>query len=86
MNRRQIEAILLEEVSRARQDYERARGEFLEATSEAGSGLPQPDGIARIANAGVKKSAALQHYAAALREFDAFLLSGAIPERFRKLT
>jgi hypothetical protein len=80
-NRQEIETILKADLDLARLAYESARLEFSVVMSDIPSGLPQPDGTGRIRNAGVCYNAAVQAYTAALREFNAFITFGEIPER-----
>ena len=47
------------------------------------SGLPHPDGTARIRNTGVSYNFAVHAYSEALKEFNNFISDGIVPDRFR---
>ena len=78
-----IEDFLLGELDRTRRSYDQARREFIALTSEIPSGIPHPDGTARITNAGRKNAATLKDYMRALREFNDFALNGKVPDRIK---
>ncbi|HWE52018.1 MAG TPA: hypothetical protein VG273_19655 [Bryobacteraceae bacterium] len=85
-DRREIEAILKDRLSRAQRDYENARGEFKAFTSDIPSGLPFPDGTERIRNAGKALNFAISRYSAALDDFKSFIIEGVVPEYLRENT
>ncbi len=82
-SRSEIERLLFADLERAREKYHGARNVLIDATHDIPSGLPHPDGAVRIRNAGKDSFETLEAYAQALKEFDQFLLSGKIPERYR---
>ncbi|MCU1261458.1 MAG: hypothetical protein JWO80_4343 [Bryobacterales bacterium] len=83
-SRDEIERLLFEELDRAKLAHEHAKKEFKAVLSQIPSGLPQPDGTARISNAGRANASTLNGYVQALREFNAFVIHGAVPERLKE--
>jgi hypothetical protein len=83
-SRQQVEDLLVRELSRTREDYEKAHKEFLVVTSDIPSGIPHPDGVQRIKNAGAEERAAISDYIRALREFNAFAIDGKMPDRMKE--
>lgn len=81
--RQEIERVLRDELHRARTAHEQAKEEFKITSAEIPSGLPHPDGVTRIANAGNANASALVAYARAVKEFNDFILHGIIPERLK---
>jgi hypothetical protein len=81
---RNIEFILAEDLRRAREAFESARANFAGVTSDIPSGIPHPDGAARVKNAGDSFQATMNAYALALREFNAFVVHGTIPDRLKE--
>jgi hypothetical protein len=79
-----VEEQLFSELSRARDEYNRARKFLLQLTSEAPSGLPDPDSEARIQVAARRNAMALEAYEHALQECYEFMLHGSIPKRLRE--
>lgn len=75
---------LRDAVKQSRQDYEVALKQFQEIVKDIPSGLPHPDGTARLQAAGreVKRLLAVQHEA--LAQYTDFLLHGTIPEDRQK--
>lgn len=80
---RQIEEQLFDDLARTKQAYDEARKVFLQVNSDIPSGLPPPDGAARITNAGQRNSVALEEYVKALQECNEFMLYRLIPKRLR---
>ena len=78
-----VEQTLIDEVNRARLVYEGRSKDFQVVVSDIPSGLPHPDGTARIRNAGICSRSAAADYAHALQEFNAFILDGVVPERLK---
>jgi hypothetical protein len=83
LSRIEVESVLHAELARKKSACEATRKEFNEIISDIPSGLPQPDGTARISTAGSDFRFALRDYEQALREFNEFVLHGRIPERFK---
>jgi hypothetical protein len=81
LTRRDIEFILSGDLERARVAFESARENFRSIMSDIPSGIPQPDGTLRIELAGTAFRIAIDDYSVALREFNNFLIDGAVPER-----
>ncbi len=82
--RQEIERVLHEELNRARTAHEQAKEAFGALISDIPSGLPSPDGSARIASAGKINISKLEDYAQAIREFNDFVLHGVVPERLKE--
>jgi hypothetical protein len=68
------------EVNRAHEEYIRAKHRFWKIAADTPSGLPSPDGTQRVGNAARTQTAAMVRYTKALRQFNAFLLDGTVPE------
>jgi len=68
------------EVDQTREEYFRARDRFWNIAADAPSGLPHPDGTRRVENAARAQTAAMVRYTKSLRQFNAFLLDGTVPE------
>jgi len=79
----EISRILKQAVIRARSEYERAHAEFKAVTGDIPSGLPPPDGMQRIRNAGNSYRATMDAYQAALHEFNTYITQGRIPVRLK---
>jgi hypothetical protein len=76
----EIEEVLKAKLDLAKSRYEYAKGEFTRVSRDLPSGLPHPDGTQRIQNARREQTAAHEAFKAALRQFDAFILKGEIPD------
>jgi hypothetical protein len=72
--------LLRAEVDRTREDYTRAKEQFWKIAADIPSGLPYPDGTQRVQIAARAQTAAMVGYTKALRQFNAFLLDGTVPE------
>jgi hypothetical protein len=83
LSREEIELSLKDEVLRTRKTYELASKEFKNFAWDAPSGLPHPDGGARVKISGNAYYSAMTAYALALREFNQFLVEGVIPDRLQ---
>jgi hypothetical protein len=83
LSRRDIEVILFDEVERRKSALVGAQKDFTEFSGDIPSGLPHPDGVLRIRNAGSRQSAALKAYSQALLEFNKFIVHGEVPERLK---
>jgi hypothetical protein len=68
-SREEIERVLFDELDRTKSAHERAHKKFKVVMADIPSGLPQPDGTARITNAGRANTSTLDAYIRALREF-----------------
>lgn len=79
MQSRDIEGILAEELRLAGVAFNTATANLREITSDIPSRIPQPDGTARIQNAGSTYRDALNAYVAALRHFNAYIMNGTVP-------
>lgn len=76
--------ILRLEVDRASEEYTQAKHNFWHVSADVPSGFPHPDGKQRIENAARAQTAAMIAYTRALKRFNAFLISGAVPEDLTK--
>lgn len=83
LKRTSIEAILRDEVERAKRAYQQAHTDFHGVTADIPSGLPEPDGTDRIRNAGNVYRSTMNIYSDALREFNNFVTDGVIPDRLK---
>jgi hypothetical protein len=81
-----LEIFLLNEIKRTREAYDKTRIGFSAVSSDIPSGIPHPDGTTRIKNARRDNSAALEEYMRALREFNDFIISRKVPDRFKGIT
>ncbi|HVP48114.1 MAG TPA: hypothetical protein VMT32_16080 [Bryobacteraceae bacterium] len=75
-----IESVLRRTVEAKRQRRNEARYELQRAVSEIPSGIPAPDGGARIHAAANSERYASQAYHVAMKRLYDFLLDGKIPE------
>ena len=79
-----IEAQLKAELDDSRNAWAEARAEMRKVTSEIPSGLPHPDGVVRISDAGARERAAAAVYFATLKRFTDFILQGQAPAKPKK--
>lgn len=79
-SRLEIEEILRAELDFAKSRHESTRAEFARVCNDIPSGLPHPDGTQRILNASRAQASAQAAYAAALKRFNDFILTGKIPD------
>lgn len=79
----EIESALLVEVGKAQTEFHEASSILRFVTKQATSGMPQLYSSGRIRTASKAFSDATSAYARALREFNAFILEGVVPERFK---
>ena len=79
-DRLEIEDILRENVQRATKEFEEAKRNFWQVSSEVPSGIPHPAGALRLQKTARAQTVAMQALAEALHRFNAFLLNGAIPD------
>jgi len=77
-----IESLLRRTADSARQRRNDARYELQRAVSDVPSGIPAPDGGARIHAAAGSERYASRAYHVAMRRLYDFLLDGKIPEEF----
>jgi hypothetical protein len=84
MPHKDIEAILVEELERAKAAHKEAAREFKTMSLDIPSGLPSPDGRVRIDNAGVAYRSTMEAYARALKEFSDFISRGEVPPRLKE--
>jgi hypothetical protein len=82
--REEIENVLIAELDRTKMAHDKARKEFNALLADIPSGLPYPDGTLRMTKAGRANTQTMDAYARALREFNAFIIDGSIPERLKK--
>jgi hypothetical protein len=75
-----IESVLRHTLEAARERHTKARYELQHAVSEIPTGIPVPDGAARIHVAAESERYARRAYQVAMSRFYDFLLDGAIPE------
>ena len=76
LNTRNIEFILTGDLERAKAVFEAAKADFAAASSNPSPGSPPVDST--------DLRFAMDAYAVALREFNAFIVHGAIPARLRE--
>lgn len=75
-----IICFLRAEVDRTQARYVSAKEQFWKIAGDTPSGLPHPDGALRVENAARAQTVAMVNYTKALRQFNAFLLEGTVPE------
>jgi hypothetical protein len=76
----EIESSLRVEIAKKRAAYVEARRRF--DTALIPSGIPHPDGVLNIRNAGTLHTMAVSAYRVALIEHHDFILRGVVPNRF----
>jgi len=79
-----IEAQLKAELDDSRKAWAEARAELRKVNDEIPSGLPHPDGVARISNAGARERAAGAVYFATLKRFTDFTMEREPPAKPKK--
>jgi hypothetical protein len=79
----EIEQLLIVELNHARMAYDIAAKALSEIVANTPSGLPLPDGVARIKRAASANESTMIAWMNALREFGDFILLGAVPDRFK---
>jgi len=79
---REIENLLKDEVDTANRAFHAAIREFRAIEWDIPSGR-HPDGIEKIKTFGNPYNFAMDAYTLALREFNAFIINGIIPERLK---
>jgi hypothetical protein len=79
-----IARVLRNDVFRAKRAYEVAHSEFMAVANDIPSQLPQPDGTARIINAGKAYRSTMDIYSRTLREFNNYIATGDIPDRIKE--
>jgi len=83
MNRKsagKISKRLADDLSEATAEYMRLQRLEMEIIMEAPSGIPMPDGVVRIMQAGKVVRAAFEEYQKAVKRYRDFLDKGIIPE------
>ena len=70
---------LVEQLRAARAQYAAARENFDAVISEVPSGLPHPDGVMRIEQAGKESRRTRELYTKALMRYSDFVLHGVVP-------
>ena len=75
------EAQLFAELENLRRTWHEARAAKLELIAEVPSGLPHPDGVQRLRNAGAQERIIFNLYLAAFDRYTECLLRGEIPNR-----
>jgi hypothetical protein len=76
----EIATTLQEEIGKKRAAYLEARQRF--DTALIPSGVPHPDGVLDIRNAGSAHSLAIKAYKVAMTRHQEFILRGTVPNRF----
>jgi hypothetical protein len=84
LDRLQAEKILREELNEALAIHDDAKLEFWRVAADIPSGLPAPDGTARIQNAARKRNDAMKHLLSATVRFNDFIVHGTIPEDLKR--
>lgn len=82
--REEIEHVLFDDLDRTKIAHEKTRKAFNAVLADIPSGVPAPDGTLRITNAAKANTLAMNAYARALREFNKFIIDGAIPARLKE--
>lgn len=72
------------EVDRANEQYIRAKERFYKIAAATPKGLPPEDATQWVANAARDQIVAMANYAKAIRQLNAFLLDGTVPEELSK--
>ena len=78
--RLEVGRVLKEQLDQAYAAHIAAGARFDLIVKEGPSGLPHPDGVLRMQQAGSEAKAALNHYMWALKRFSDFTLSWTVPE------
>jgi hypothetical protein len=78
--RQEIRQRLCDQLDKARVAHLAANKRFGLVIKESPAGLPHPDGVLSIQQAGRDSREALQYYMLALKRFSDFTLYGTIPE------
>ncbi|MBZ5594348.1 MAG: hypothetical protein LAP39_19075 [Acidobacteriia bacterium] len=81
-DRASIESVLRRTLEAAREKHNNARHELQRAVDDIPSGIPAPDGGARIHAAASSERYAGRAYQVAMRRLYDYLMDGAIPEDF----
>jgi hypothetical protein len=84
VSRNEIAVILLAEVNRKKTAYQLAHAEFQCIAADKPSGLPTPDGTDRLIDAGKMYRFTMNDYDQVLREYNNFILTWILPERFKR--
>ncbi len=79
-DREQIENRLRSELHEARRRFESATGDFGAVTASVPSGIPFPDNVTRLQQAGCERHAAMRELREALRRWNEFVIDGKLPE------
>jgi hypothetical protein len=83
-SREEIGAILAQRLERAETVWRQEQARFAGIVADIPSGLPHPDGVARIKIAADRHNRSLRNYRTALNEFRAFFVDGLVPDRFEE--
>ena|SRR5689334_24071113 len=79
-----VERILRDQLHAAQAEFEKQKKLFNRAIAAVPSGLPHPDGVASIQNAGRQYRQAMADFDLALKRFTRFILSGTVPDDLEK--
>jgi hypothetical protein len=79
MRREEIESLLSKSLELAKTAHKDAARDFRAACADIPSGLPGPDGRAKIDIAGIAYRSTMDTYARALREYSDFISYGTVP-------
>src|SRR3981081_1211647 len=80
----EIDAFLIAEITRTKGLWDLSKQKFTLVVNDIPSGLPSPDGVARIKMVAAEHNFALRAYSAALNEFNEFIIDGKVPDRLLK--
>jgi hypothetical protein len=79
----EVDAQLTAFVAKTREALNVAKTGFDRAMNGIPTGMPHPDGVLSIRNAGAAHTYALRAHTQALKEHRDFILDGLVPERFK---
>jgi hypothetical protein len=82
LSRSEVENRLILALNLANAEFQQAKRDFKSTMDDVPSAIPQPDSNRRVESAGERYRTAMRAYTLALCEFNGFVASGKIPDRF----